>query len=157
MTFLFLSLDTVSLMSGLYWDTSAQHVCLHTAVLRLFMELSSRPGEAAAVEAHLTPSAPPERWNSANVISSVMRCFHCCWAFLSLCWHAPFTGGSVGGQDEKCQCCAIMCGRMRARSHLITTRTSWIAIDGLYLGRGVTFVDAHKINPPVALHENLVT
>lgn len=61
-----------SLKSCLCWETSAQHVCLHRAGFMFFMELSSRPGEGTAVETHLTPSAQPEHWNLANVISLLM-------------------------------------------------------------------------------------
>ena len=53
--------------------TSAQHVRLHRAALGLFMELSSRPGQATAAERRRARSAPPGRWSSANVISLLMR------------------------------------------------------------------------------------
>lgn len=47
-----------SLMSCMYGDTSAQHVCLHGAALWLFMELSCKPGAGNSCGAPAHPSGP---------------------------------------------------------------------------------------------------
>ncbi len=99
------------LKSWLYQGTNTRHVCLHRAGLWLFMELSSRPGERTAVEPHLAPSDPPERWASASVISLLM-----CSSTAAEPSHpsmaCSFYWGSVSGHVVGFQSCTVLKHRM---------------------------------------------
>lgn len=67
-------------------DTQVHSLSVCTEQLSGFLwSCHASLAQATAAEPRLTPAAP-ERRSSANVIGLLMRCFHCCWAFSSLCY-----------------------------------------------------------------------